>query len=610
MRDGMIVGLALVGFAVTSSRAAQASTLTLAEAGQAKAVIVVEPDAPKPVQHAADELASFLQQVTRASFDRTDKPDPSRTNIAVGPGAAKMVDPSFTTEGLGREGIVLRAVDPQNLILAGGEPRGTLYAVYTFLEDHIGCRWWTSRASAVPKQPTLSIPTTLNVRYVPPLEYRYPFWTDAFDADWLGRNKANGHWVRRGDALDEQELIQRYGGYASHGGVHTFYRLIPPDDYFADHPEWFSEIDGRRKWKHAQLCLSNEAMRAELIKNLKQRIRKRPQPPIYSVSQNDWHGYCTCAKCNALAEKYGGQSGLMVWFVNQAAQAVEDEFPDYTISTLAYQYTRRPPVNIRPRPNVAIQLCSIECSFAVPLTHPRNAAFRDDIVGWSQAADRLYIWDYTTDFRHYFIPHPNLRVLGPNVRFFVEHHAKGIFEQGAYTSRGAEFAELRAWVLAKLLWDPTRDDQALIREFCEGYYGSAAPHVLAYIDLIHDAATAHNEYAHCLPSYDHQFEFLNFEVLSAAWRHMQAAQRAAANDPQRRPRVEAAQLWVLYAFLWRWNDLKTQAAAAGADWPIDPDIRRVAAHFKKVAVEHGVTRVNEWHDGFGLVDQCVERAVR
>ena len=68
------------------------------------------------------------------------------------------------------------------------------------------------------------------------------------------------------------------------------------------------------------------------------------------------------------------------------------------------------------------------------------------------------------------MPHPNLRVLGPNVKFFVDHSVKGLFEQGAYTSKGAEMAELRAWVLARLLWNPALDGQELIDEFIAGYY--------------------------------------------------------------------------------------------------------------------------------------------
>ena len=596
MRHPTLSSALLIGSSTMTACAAPGDALTLADSGKANAVILVADSASEAVRHAAADLASHLEQVTGATFERVRQPDPKRANIAVGPGAARSVTNTFKSDDLGREGLVVRVVGGKDLVLAGGEPRGTLYAVFDFLERDIGCRWWTSKASTIPRHPTLTVPAGLNRRVIPPLEYRYSFWTDAFDPDWAVRNKSNG----------PTRLDPARGRFMSHGGVHTFNRLVPPSTHFDKHPEWFSEVGGKRIRQHGQLCLTNEAMREELVKNLRERLRKQPEPPIYSVSQNDWAGYCTCAECQALAATYGGQSGAMVWFVNQVAETIENEFPEHTISTLAYQYTRKPPKGIRPRPNVVIQLCSIECSFAVPLTHERNARFRDDIVGWSNVADRLYIWDYVTNFRHHFMPHPNLRVLGPNVRFFAEHHAKGIFEQGAYTTLGAELAELRAWVLAKLLWDPGRDDKQLIREFCAGYYGPAAEHILAYIELTHDSAGKHGEYAHCLPSYEYSFGFLDFATLTKAWYHMQAAERTVRDAPELLPRVQLAQLPVLYAFMWHWDALRTRAG--DAQWPIDTDIKAVAAHFKQVAKEHGVTRVNEWHAGFGLVDKAVGRA--
>src|SRR5206468_2781635 len=90
---------------------------------------------------------------------------------------------------------------------------------------------------------------------------------------------------------------------------------------------------------------------------------------------------------------------------------------------------------------------------------------------------------------HYLLPHPNLPVLGPNVKFFVAHHVKGLFEQGAYQTWGAEMMELRAWVLAKMLWDPTLDADKLMDEFLDGYYGPAAGGMRYYLDTLHAAAT-------------------------------------------------------------------------------------------------------------------------
>jgi len=580
-----------------------AKGITLASNGAARADIVVAKNAPAPVQHAAAELGCFLRQATGADFEIRRQPGDADSHLLVGPGAARCADQTFTTDDLGQEGIVLRS-SGNNIILAGGHPRGTLYAVFTFLEDYIGCRWWSSDASTIPSTPTLTI-LPLNVRYVPPLEYRYPLWTEAFDPDWAVRNKSNGP-----EGLNEQ----KYGGNMTHGGVHTFYRLIPPEKYFKEHPEWFSlvldpkhpDTPGERRHDRRQLCLANEAMRKELIRNLKKWIREKPDQRVFSVSQNDWDGHCMCGRCRAMDDAAGSHAGSLLKFVNAVAEEVEQEFPDVSISTLAYQYTRKPPAGVRPRPNVIIQLCSIECDFSVPMTDERNRAFRDDIIGWSKVAERLYIWDYVTNFSHHFLPHPNLRVLGPNVRFFVKHNAKGIFEQGAYTTRGAEFAELRAWVLAKLLWNPELDDRALIEEFCNGYYGPAGQHILAYIDLIHDSSAAAGEISGCFAGPTPKY--LSFDVLKQGCAYLQAAAEAVADNDVLAGRVEMARLPVMYAFMSNWRALRAQCKAANAAWPLQQDIESVAEEFKRIARVHKVTRVNEWHEGFGLVDQSVAKA--
>lgn len=569
------------------------AAITISRNGQTTAVIVVAPDASEPEQYAAAELARFLGQIAGGEFKVQNEGNKESSCIFVGPGAAKWADTQFSTDGLGAEGIVLRTVG-DDLILAGGRPRGTLYAVYTFLEDQLGCRWWSSTESKIPRKRMIVV-DKLDIRYVPPLEYRSPFWTDAFDGDWSARNKANGQSHR---------LEAKHGGkHIYEGFVHTFYPLIPPEKYFAEHPEWFSEIEGKRTTENAQLCLTNEDMRKELVKNLKQNLRNNPQATIASVSQNDWHRNCQCAQCAAIDQEEGSPAGLMLRFVNAVAADIEQEFPNVALSTLAYQYTRKPPKITKPRPNVIVQLCSIECSFCKPLADERNKAFRDDIIGWSQISNRLYIWDYTTNFRHYILPHPNLRVLGPNVKFFADHNVTGIFEQGAYTSYGAEMAELRAWALAKLLWDPTRDGEALVNEFLSGYYGPAASSIKAYLKVMHDGVEASGDWLGCFEA--HTAKFLSFDNLSRGWRHLKAAEQAAADDPDLRFRVQVAQLPVMYTFMMRWKQMREDAKAGNAEWPMPDSIQETYDQFMAIAKKKNVTRLNEWQEGFVALDQAL-----
>ena len=177
----------------------------------------------------------------------------------------------------------------------------------------------------------------------------------------------------------------------------------------------------------------------------------------------------------------------MITFVNYVAEHIQPEFPNVAVDTLAYQYTRKPPKTLHPLPNVIVRLCSIECNFRAPLDDPSNAAFLSDLQDWSKICHRLYVWDYVTDFPDYLLPHPNWFVMGPNLRLFQKYNVQGVFEEGAYQSNGAEMAELRAWLLAQLLWNPQQDDQALIQEFLNGYYGEAAAKPIChYLDLMQD----------------------------------------------------------------------------------------------------------------------------
>lgn len=582
--------LFLFGLATTTQ------AFPIAQDGQAVAMIVVSDSASAPIRHAADELATFLEQVTSARFVINHSATAGQPRILVGPGAAQRADADFSAQDLGAEGYIIRT-HGNDLILAGGEPRGTLYAVYSFLEDHVGCRWWTSTVSAIPRKTTLKI-GPLSERFVPVLEYRESFWYDAFDGDWAVRNKMNGHRVR---------VSEKQGGkHIYEGFVHTFELLIPPEKYYAAHPEWFSLVNGERLQKRPQLCLTNTEMRAELIRNLKAKLQANPKATIASVSQNDGRGrICECANCVAVDSAEGSNAGTMLRFVNAVAEAIEPEFPDVTISTLAYLFTRQPPKITKPRDDVIVRLCSIECSFSQPLTDKVNQAFRDDIIGWSKICDRLYIWDYNTNFNHYLAPHPNLRVLGPNIRFFVKHHAKGIFAQGAYQSPGAEMAELRAWVLAKLLWNPKLGADKLIAEFLAGYYGPAAPHIAAYLNVLHDAVEASGDYLDCYTPVT--AKYLSLETMSKAIAHLKAAQAAVRDHADLSARVEMTRLPTMYVFLMRWPELRATAKQTNAAWPLAETRDAVLAEFMRIAKAAGVTHIRERDAGFDYLHETLKK---
>lgn len=376
----------------------------------------------------------------------------------------------------------------KDIFIYGGKQRGTMYGVFSFLENEFGCRWYTPRVTVIPKKQKLVF-GSYDYKSAPGIQVRNDFYFEAFDPIWAARNKMNGR----------MDYVKQPGGVEGFWAVHTFYPLMPPSEFFDKHPEYYSLISGKRTFelnknnRHewAQLCLSNKEVLRIMTERIKQKIRQNPEYMIYDVSQNDYYNACECDKCQAIVKKEGGaESGLMIWFVNQVAESVEKEFPGKYIGTLAYQYTRTPPLNIKPRKNVVVRLCPIEACVAHDLKScERNKSFLNDMQKWSAISPQLYIWDYVVNFANYTMPYPNFAVLQSNIKTFRENKSIGIMEQAAYQSRGGEFSELKAYLIAKLLWNPDINTNEIIDDFMYGYYGRSGRYIKKYFDLAQSLIT-------------------------------------------------------------------------------------------------------------------------
>ena len=501
-----------------------AETLTLTQDGKTDYTVVVPDDASAVQLSAANELTDTLRTISGATFPVKKESDvdiaPDAKLLVIGPGAASklLLDDKVDEAAIPYDGIVLKQVG-STIVFSGHPVRGPLYAVYTFLEDELGCRWWTGSESFFPKTDSIKADDFDQV-YAPKLIYREPYYTGLTgekNARFAAHLKTNG----------ASELIPpELGGHHKYQYfVHSFYTVIQPEE-FLDHPEWFSEIDGRRKiggwWgttqkmkdkipaesldEHGtQLCLTNEELCQTFLERIRKDLDANPEATIVSVSQNDCHGPCQCANCAKIAEEEGSESGPLLYFVNKIAEGLAESHPNVLVDTLAYQYTRKPPKTIKARENVIVRLCSIECSFNQnldgefgpsfadgnrrPAPEPENRSFREDMEKWNEHADRIFIWDYVTDFSQYIIPFPNYRILSDNVRFFVNHNTIGLFEQGNYQGEIGEFVQMRAWVLAKLLWNPGLNQKTLMEDFLSGYYApELTPLYMRYFDLLCDAS--------------------------------------------------------------------------------------------------------------------------
>ncbi|MBI5367853.1 MAG: DUF4838 domain-containing protein [Planctomycetes bacterium] len=526
--------------------AAGGTDLELVRDGVSDYVLIVARAAAPAVRRGAEEVQTWVAEITgaRLPIRADDGPLPARA-ILVGPSAhtaAIGVNPDPAR--LGDEGFVLRTVGAR-LVAAGAGPRGTLYACVSLL-DRLGVRWYTPSVTRVPRRATLVLPA-LDESSNPAFEYREPFFTEAQGRDWAFRNRINGHFTR----LDADT-----GGKVTYcPWAHSFDLLIPPDLY-ADHPEYFPLIGGARAGGYVQRCLTNPEVQARALERIRDWIRQMPDAQIISVSQNDTDGQCLCAACRARVEAYGAPSGLYLEFVNRLAAALETEHPDKKLDMLAYWFTEAPPRGIAPRKNVRVRLCPIRCCQAHPYaacTAPPTGEFRERLRAWAGLTDALYIWHYNTDFANYLLPFPDFDEFPAELRLYRELGVKGVFCEGAYAQGGGgSDAELRSWVMARLLWDPAADADALVTEWMTGVYGAAAGPMRAWFDLLHGRFRGEAGAARHLFVYDPPMAaWLSEEMLAAGTKLFDQAEALAAGDATAAEYVAKARLALRYARLAR-----------------------------------------------------------
>jgi len=512
--------------------AVSAAALTLVADGKSTYSIVLERGASPSMQRGAQELQRFIEEMSGAKLPIVEA---ARGDAIV----------LSANDSLGPEAYRIRT-QGKRLTISGGRQRGVMYGAYALLEK-LGCRWFTPEVSRIPKQRTLSIPS-LDESAKPAFEYREPFFTEAFDKDWAARNRTNGANAK----LDESTG----GKLTYHPFVHSFYSMIPPEQHFKDHPEYFSLIDGKRRWERGQLCLTNRDVVRLGIEAVERWIREHPEAKLYSVSQNDWTGWCECDNCRRVEEEEGGvHSGPLLRYVNEVASEIGKRHPDKLIDTLAYWYTESPPLKARPVKNVRIRLCPIGVCEAHPYEScPHSAYFVNNLRAWSKITQQLYIWHYNTNFSHYLLPFPDFDELAANIPLYARSGVVGVFLEGAYgEGGGGENAELRSYVMAKQLWDPTVSVDRTVNEFLEGVYGPSAKAMREYYDLMHQQVrpAPQGRGQHLWIFIHPNSPYLMGDFIPRAREILRQAEQAAGSDSALRRRVRKARLPIDYVELSR-----------------------------------------------------------
>jgi hypothetical protein len=529
-----------------SLTSASAAGLVLAEHGRSGYTIVIAPDASATVKHAAQELADDLKQISGAALPvLSQKP----RGPAIFVGASPFLPSGFRKvrlDTLTEEAFVVRT-DRRNIYLAGHDDRGTLYAVYSFLEDHLDARWYAPDATVLRPQDVVRVPD-LNETQAPAFSYRN---TD--EAIVFGKGQWDAHLKLNGVSVPDQAGL---GGINRlFNGAENFYNLVPPDRYFADHPDYYSLVGGKRKSSpDSQLCLSSPGVFKLVVDALVAEAKANPKELTLGLSPNDaQNGNCECDACRAADAKFGSPAGTLLDFVNKVATAVQAALPDRKIwvETLAYQYTEKAPApgTIAPANNVLVCLAPIYACDGHPLaSDPQNKTSNEALLAWNRVAPgHLQIWHYVVNFAHYVQPYPDWDELGADMAYYRDNGVSGMFCEGD-SAGNCDLQAMHTWVMAHLFWNPRLDVWGLVRDFSDGYYGQAGADIYAYLRLFHDRLRQPNVHLHLYdPPTSPLFSAELLKSASALFDHAEAA----AETPEVKSRVQEARMGIRYIELAR-----------------------------------------------------------
>lgn len=501
--------LAIAAFAASGDAA-----WPLAENGRARSVIVIADKPTRAAASGAAELAGTLKTMTGAEIPVVRlsklKRDAGRTVVSVGdtPLAAKE---GLVGAKLGMEGV--RIVTRPGLLFllgrdvgqGGMELSGTLWAVCVFEEQHLGCRWlWPGEDGAViPRKPTLILTKPIDYAYTPPVVQRRI------------RNLAGRLMARLEPQLRRLGLTPRDGARFAKisqrwfmrqrigKSVDLWYTHAYKDWYktYADrHPDWFAlQPTNTRKQMpvRERLCVSNPGLIEEVARRSIEHLKRNPQLTATSISPNDGgrNTFCMCEACRKLdpvdgppiefrywkgpvrlTVPYVSLSDRYVYFYSEVAKRVAQALPNRYVGCYAYSLYRTPPMRRKLHDNCFIGFVGFRYM---------NDQFRADDRArwdaWKKSAKNLFL-------------RPNALYVGAGgpVLFArrIAEDVKHCYKSGCrvYDFDGCAghwgTQGLNYYVLAKVLWRPDVDVDAVIRDYLDKGFGPASKAMGAYFAAV------------------------------------------------------------------------------------------------------------------------------
>lgn len=535
MKTRMLVLLLTIAIAT----GACAADFTLVQDGAARATVMLGENPTDVEVLARDELVRYVEMATGAALP-AEGDMPGHVELIVNEAEGLRIGTDVTTD---------------RVRITGSSPVALLMGAYRFLQDHVGCRWFAPGeiGEVVPPAETITVPVETTVA-TPDWDVRTFFLRDD-DGYWWGlRNGLNGWYAK--DFVDSlgtgagSDLLYQPPGAA---GFHAWARIMPPEVYRDEHPEYYALVNGRRVeggLHSGQICTTNDEVLELISTKAREYFEANPNARYYSVAPNDGYGWCTCDSCMALEEQLGGvrwwqggdlmvTSSRQVYFGNEIAERALQGMDDRELIIFAYVSHAPPPIGTYPHEGVTVWLCHyLPACYAHSWTDPDcpdNAEFHEYVKGWAQWADRMGYYAYTDKSMWEGLPRPVVRPMMKDLKALYDYGWRRYVAQSSARSFGQNGPLY--WVTAKMLWDVDADVDALLADYFPRAYGPAADEMGQFMASLETAMLEPTVHFTTDP-YDVGPEVFSRAEIAAAREHVELALTQAERDGQR-ARVQA-----------------------------------------------------------------------
>lgn len=472
--------LVACGLAAVPARAAEIA------ADQFRNATVYLPGEDADLQAAAQDLVHYVQQLTgielksvvakEAAAIPADQWTFVLDSLAVARGL-QVPHTEFGVDGLAYD------VHGKCVRLAGETPLATAFAVADLLERQ-GVRWYTPGpfGEVVPKRRTLDLPDRPVVQ-TPSMLSRSP-WYDGGEAgakaedwklfhDWTRRNKARGG-VQVGHGHMWDSALSASGGRQK---------------LFAEHPDWFGEVEGKRV--ASQLCLTQPQTVGLFVNYYKKQLAGKPRDTrqILSICPDDGMILCTCANCrkyifqqDPIVPSVPDTSDLVMHFCNQVVEQLNVEYPQVRLCTYVYANFQVGPQQVRVHPHVIGMFAPLSFGRYHYTGDPRSASrtlLAQAVERFAASAGQFGWYDYSFLCPDAMLPFTRVHMVSHDLPYL---YGKGLRYWTIETARNWPNYTPDYYLTAKLTWDVHLDQKQLLDEFYSSYFGPAGGALRSYID--------------------------------------------------------------------------------------------------------------------------------